>query len=50
MEYYFCLDFCTYIHMVIHIIFILYSLYSYFTIPKRQFISLHFAKSRMKID
>ena len=41
MEYYFCLDFLYlflhYIHMSI-------------TFPKRLFISLHFAKNRMKID
>ena len=41
MEYYFSHDFLYiflhYIHMV-------------FTFPKRQFISLHFAKNRMKID
>ena len=41
MEYYFCVDFLylflRYIHMII-------------TFPKRLFISLHFAKNRMKID
>ena len=42
MEYYFCLDF-------LYIIFLL--IYSYlFTYSKTLFISLHFAKTRMKID
>ena len=41
MEYYFCLDFS---YIFLHYI------HRVFTFPKRQFISLHFAKKRMKID
>ena len=41
MEYYFCLDF---LYLFLH------HIHMSITFPKRLFISLHFAKNRMKID